>query len=319
MIRLLKGRSKSREGWIGAGLFIALVCMLALADSAAQTDRVSEGRSHIVLLGTGTPNADPDRSGPCVAVVVNDTPYLVDCGPGLVRRAADAHRSGVGALDVGNLTRLFVTHLHSDHTAGFADLILTPAVHGRRERLQVYGPEGIRKMTEHILAAYEQDIYMRLYGLERGDPESYRVDVHEIQAGIVYQDSNVTVEAFPVVHGSWPVAFGYKFYCPDRTIVISGDTRPCDSLIQHAAGCDVLIHEVYSVVGFKKRSGHWQTYHSSFHTSADELAEIASIVKPGLLVLYHQLHWGASDEELVDEVTQGYDGRVVSGRDLGIY
>ena len=149
--------------------------------------------TQVVMLGTGTPNADPHRSGPCVAVVVNDTPYLVDCGPGLVRRAAAARLAGVTALGVGNLTRLFVTHLHSDHTAGYADLILTPAVHGRRERLQVYGPDGIQEMTDHILAAYEQDIYMRLYGLEGGDPESYRVDVHEIQPGIAYQDSNVTV------------------------------------------------------------------------------------------------------------------------------
>ncbi|MCK4515192.1 MAG: MBL fold metallo-hydrolase [Spirochaetaceae bacterium] len=82
--------------------------------------------SKIVLLGTGTPNAEPERSGSAIAIVVNDTPYLVDCGPGIVRRAAAAYRSGIDDLKVANLRMLFVTHLHSDHTAGYSDLIFTP-------------------------------------------------------------------------------------------------------------------------------------------------------------------------------------------------
>ena len=109
--------------------------------------------TRIVLLGTGTPNADPDRSGPAVAVIVGKTPYLVDFGPGVVRRAAAAYKKGVKALKVTNIRTVFLTHLHSDHTAGYPDLILTPWVLGREKPLEVYGPEGLAEMTDHILAA----------------------------------------------------------------------------------------------------------------------------------------------------------------------
>jgi ribonuclease BN (tRNA processing enzyme) len=286
--------------------------ILTLADTVMAETKV-------VLLGTGTPNADPERSGPAVAIVVNETPYLVDFGPGVVRRAAAAHRSGISALKVDNLKRVFATHLHSDHTAGFADLILTPWVLGRDAPLEVYGPDGIQEMTAHILAAYEQDIHMRLYGLEPANDRGHRVNVHTIEPGIVYRDSNVTVEAFPVSHGSWPQSFGYVFRTSDRRIVISGDTAPVESVVEHCQGCDVLIHEVYSQAGFERRSPVWQEYHRSHHTSSRELAQIASRTRPGLLILYHQLFWGTSEEELVAEIREGYDGEVVSGRDLGVY
>lgn len=281
-------------------------------------DSVGQKASQIVLLGTGNPNADPERSGPSVAIVIDQTPYIVDFGPGVVRRAAAAHQAGIGGLDVCKLKRAFVTHLHSDHTAGYPDLILTPWVLGRDEPLKVYGPPGIRAMTEHILAAYQQDIDERLNGLEPANDSGYSVDVCEIEPGIVYQDLNVRVEAFPARHGSWQ-AFGYRFRAPDRTIVISGDTAPTERCVEEYRGCDVLIHEVYSTAGFETYPPVWQRYHSSVHTSSFELAEIASRAKPGLLILYHQLFAGVSEEELLLEVQREYDGRVVSGRDLEVY
>jgi ribonuclease BN (tRNA processing enzyme) len=111
-------------------------------------------------------------------------------------------------------------------------------------------------------------------------------------------------------------AYGYKFIVPDRTIIISGDTRPSENLIKHAEGCDVLIHEVYSAEGLKKRTREWREYHSSVHTSTLELAAIAAKVKPKLLILYHQLFMKQSEEEMVGEITEHYDGRVISGDDL---
>lgn len=276
-------------------------------------------RTRVVLLGTGTPNANPDRSGPAVAIVVDGTPYLVDCGPGVVRRAAAAHASGVAALEVTNLRRLFVTHLHSDHTVGLADLILTPWVLGRDEPLAVYGPPGIAAMTEHILAAYEQDIRIRVDGLEPANDVGYRVEAHEIGPGVVYHDDKVVVTAFAVEHGSWEHAFGFRFDTLDRVVVVSGDTTPSRNLIENAKGCDVLIHEVYSQSGFDRREPQWQRYHSRFHTSTTELARIAETVQPRLLILYHQLLWGSTEGELLDEIRRGYDGIVVSGRDLDVY
>jgi len=294
---------------------------LLLSTAAISQSTKSHQTTKVVLLGTGTPNAAPERSGPCTAIVVNDTPYLVDFGPGVVRRAAAAHRAGIEALRVSNLKIAFVTHLHSDHTAGFPDLILTPWVLDRSEPLQVYGPKGLQEMTKHTLTAYEQDIYMRLYGLEPTDykEEGYTVFAQEIKPGIVYSDSNVTVEAFPVNHGSWPHAFGYKFRTPDKTIVISGDTAPSESIVEACDGCDILIHEVYATERFKQRAPEWQAYHASFHTSTVELADIATRARPGLLILHHQLFWGASEEELLREIRSIYKGQVVSGKDLEVY
>jgi ribonuclease BN (tRNA processing enzyme) len=275
-------------------------------------------QSQIVLLGTGNPNADPERFGPSVAIIINKTSYIVDCGAGVVRRAAAAYQAGVTALEVSNLKRLFLTHLHSDHTIGLADLILTPWVLEREEPLKVYGPPGTRNMTDHILAAYREDIITRSNGLEPANGSGYKVKVNEINAGIVYKDDNVKVEAFAVKHCSM-AAYGYKFYAPDRTIVISGDTKPFEGLIDNYLDCDVLIHEVYSSTGLNNKSPDWQKYHSNVHTSSDELAEIANQVKPNLLILYHQLFHGVTDEYLLSEIESKYKGKVVSGKDLEVY
>ncbi len=275
--------------------------------------------TQIVLLGTGTPNADPDRSGPSVAIVVNETPYIVDFGPGVVRRAAAAYKNGVKALEVSNLKIAFLTHLHSDHTAGYPDLIFTPWVLEWDVPLEVYGPPGIKSMTEHILKAYEKDIDIRINGLEQANTEGCKVNAHEIKPGLVYEDKNVRVNAFPVKHGAWDYAYGFRFETPDRVIVISGDCVPGPSIIENSRGCDVLIHEVYSAAGFQTRPPQWQKYHADSHTSTHELGKIAAQIKPGLVILYHQLAWGVTPEEMLAEIRQYYDGKVVYGNDLDVY
>jgi ribonuclease BN (tRNA processing enzyme) len=151
----------------------------------------------IIILGTGTPNADPERSGPSLVIIVNNVPYIVDFGPGVVRRASAAR------LRMSALTKAFLTHLHSDHTAGLPDLIFTPWVLGREEPLEIYGPPGIKSMTDHIVSAYQEDIKERINGLEPANKTGYEVKVKEIEAGIFYTDSNIRVEAFPVKHGLW--------------------------------------------------------------------------------------------------------------------
>ncbi len=286
------------------------------ATAAPHTARA--GRTHVVMLGTGTPIADPDRSGPSVAVVVDDRVYVVDAGPGVVRRAAAAART-LPELAVKNLKLVFFTHLHSDHTLGYPDLIFSPAVLHRKAPLVSYGPHGLQEMTTHLLAAWKKDVDIRVNGLEHGDAEAYAVDVHEISPGVVYRDDRVTVRAFPVKHGSWDEAFGYRFETPDRTIVISGDTAPCDEVVRACDGCDVLVHEVYSRAGFDRLGPEDQRYHAAFHTSAPELARIATAARPRTLVLTHQLFFGTPEESLVAEVRAGYAGEVVSAHDLQVF
>ena len=293
---------------------LAAALLLASALTRAQS------RTRVVMLGTGTPNAEPDRDGPSVAIVVDEASYLVDFGVGVVRRAAAAERSGITALAAPNLTRAFVTHLHSDHTLGLADLILTPWILERPVPLTLYGPRGLRAMADHLVAAYADDIRIRTSG---GEPkhgyDPRLVTVHEITPGVVYRDALVTVTAFAVPHGAWEQAFGYRFQTPDRTIVISGDTNANARIEDQCQRCDVLVHEVYSEAGFAKRTADWQAYHSKYHTSSRQLGAIASRARPGLLVLYHQLIWSSTEEELLREVRSTYDGKVASAHDLDVY
>jgi ribonuclease Z len=276
----------------------------------------------VVILGSGTPFADPQRSGPSVAIVVNDIPYLVDFGPGVIRRAAamsPEYGGSIAGLDVARIKHAFLTHLHSDHTTGYPDLIFTGWTLGRDEPLEVFGPEGIVEMTQHLLAAYVEDIRYRLYGLEPANNQGWRVNAHTVKEGVVFQDSNVTVEAFQVKHGTWPNAFGYRFTTPDRVIVISGDAAPDSNIEKYSRNADILIHEVYSAAGVKSRPAFWQKYHGNNHTSAYELGELAARVKPKLLVLTHVLFFGASGKQILAEVKEKYKGNTVLANDLDTY
>jgi len=276
-------------------------------------------RTRLVILGTGNPYPDPIRSGPAAAIIVDDTPYLIDFGPGVIRRTEAAYQCGEYSLRSHNLKTAFLSHMHSDHAVGFPDLIYTPWVMGRDEPLQVYGPKGMDNMTAHTLAAYDMDKEQRICGLEAINPDGFGVQSHEIEAGRVYEDDLIKVDAFAVDHGDTWDAFGYRFETPDGVIVISGDTRPTPALIEASKDCDILLHEVYSAAGFKKRPKDWRRYHSHMHTSSEELAEIASEIKPGLVVMTHLLLWGRSEEKLIAEVESAYDGEVVCADDLDIF
>jgi len=277
-------------------------------------------QTQLVVLGTGTPISDPARSGPALAVVVNGSAYLLDAGPGIVRRAASAAQNGIAALQNSKLDIVFLTHLHSDHTLGLPDLLLSPWVEGRTSPLRVFGPPGTAKMLEHLEAAYAEDVDIRLNGGEPSNKTGWKFTAAEVTAGLVYRDSNVTVTTFPVSHGRWPTALGFKFVTSDRTIVVSGDTGPNEEIVRQCNGCDVLVHEVYSTSGFATRPPERQAYHSVYHTSSKQVASLATRAHPKLLVLYHQLFWGTTDADLLKEmVAAGYREKVVSARDLGVY
>ena len=287
----------------------------------------------LVLLGTGTPNACPDASGPSSAVVVGDRAYLVDFGPGVVRQAAKAYRNGIDALRPDRLVTAFCTHLHTDHTSGYPDLICTPWVLERKEPLRVFGPKGIRDMTEHLLKAYKVDIDFRINGFEKANEVGYRVETQEINSGVIYRDDRVTVEAFPVSHGTLE-SYGFKFTTPDRVIVISGDTAPLEIVAEKAKGCDILLHEVEYTAGLAAREPKWQKYHREVHTLSVDLAEIAKKARPKLLVTYHRIYHmeiqdntvdvGAEmarrNEAILEEIRNaGYEGPVVNGMDLDVF
>ncbi len=302
----------------------ALVLLVASASlvAAQPTPEPPSTRTKLVLLGTGTPGLDPDRSGPATAVVVNDTAYLVDFGPGVVRRASAASldsgmRKGIKALDPRSLRVAFVTHLHSDHTVGYPDLIFSPWTVGRRVPLEVYGPKGIKAMTQHVLEAFRVDVETRTnaMGNQRDFPDGYKVNAHEVASGVVYKDANVTVTAYPTKHAM--ESYGYRFDTADRSIVISGDTNPTEATIEACRGCDVLVHEVGTLAWLASRPETFREFAAKYHTTVPQLADLAQKAKPKLLVLYH--YNSASPEDLVGSLAALYSGPFVVGRDLDVY
>lgn len=267
----------------------------------------------IITLGTGTPRPTPDVMGPATAIVVGTRVFLVDAGAGVERRLAAAH------LPVDGVTALFVTHLHSDHVLGLADLIFTSWVVGRTRPFPAYGPRGLRQMTDHLYAAFKEDIRIRTRGLERESPGGYRIAVQEIKAGVVYDSGGVRVTAFPVPHGEWKEAYGYRFEAPGRTIVLSGDTRPSEALVRMAAGVDVLIHEVQPSDATRppgtRTAADWAAYVRQYHTTALQLGELAARAQPKLLVVYHDGR-RAPREQILADIHRAFTGPVVLAEDL---
>lgn len=273
----------------------------------------------LVLLGTGTPIPEIASSGPATAVVTGGRAYLVDAGVGIVRQAQAAFEKGTKELQPDLLSIVFFTHLHSDHTLGYPDLIFTPWIIGADQGLDVYGPPGIKEMTQHILNAWSDDLYIREKSKDPTQAIANKIRIHEISPGQVYKDSAVTVTAVPVHHGDWEHVYGYKFNTGEKNIVISGDTTPTKTIISACGGCDILLHEVYSNTGYLQGPPSWRKYHSEFHTSTVELANLAKAAKPKQLVLYHKLFFGQTDDGLVKEITDHYKGKVSLGHDLDVY
>ena len=292
----------------------------------------------LVLLGTGTPNACPDHSGPASAVIVNNKAYLIDFGPGVVRQASRAYFKGIDALRPDRLDIAFCTHLHTDHTTGLSDLIYTPWVLEREKPLKLYGPAGLSDMAHHIEKAYSADLDMRLNGDEPANPTGYKTEVTELQPGredygIIYEDENVRVNAFTVKHGRLQ-SLAYRFMTDEEIIVISGDTAPVPIMIEKAINADILLHECQYEQGLSARTPQWQIYHRNVHTMSTDLAHIAIKARPALVVTYHRIyHMNILDntidlnkemeirnEKILQEIrSAGYDGPVINGQDLDVF
>jgi ribonuclease BN (tRNA processing enzyme) len=303
-------------------LVLSLPILFLCTGASSEATRLSLSVTHsavvdstiVVLLGTGVPYPDPAAAGSATAVVVGSRVFLFDAGAGVMRRVSAAK------LPIDGPTALFITHLHSDHTLGYPDVILTTWVMGRVKPLEVYGPHGLQAMTDNILAAWKEDIDVRTNGLEHEPANGYAVHVHEIVPGVVCDSGGVKITAIPVLHGSWKESYGYRIDTPDRSIVISGDTRPSAALRAAATGVDVLIHEVHPEGGGRAgapASPEWLRYQREFHTSDVELGRLAAAANPKMLVLYHfGARENAADRVVSTIQSQGYRGRIVVGRDL---
>jgi len=274
----------------------------------------------LIILGSGTPNPDPERYGSGYAVVVNDDAYIVDFGPGIVRRISAMSPTWGGefpSMELENINTAFLTHIHSDHSGALADLILTPWIMGRDEPLNLYGPEGLKAMSENITEAYIDDINYRLYGSQPANELGFTTNVTEISDdGTIFKDNNIEVIAFKNAHGDFKNSFGFLFITEDKRILFSGDTAVSNNLMKYGKNLDILVHEVFSSETFVNKTKDWQIYHQAHHTSSIDLGIIADELQPKKLVLSHILFWGASEDSLLKDIRKNFNGQAIIAKDL---
>jgi ribonuclease Z len=300
--------------------FLVVLCIFflapALATPAASTDDVT-----VTLLGTGIPLADPDRFGPSTLVEVGGQRLVFDLGRGCTIRLWQKQ------IPLGSIDAHFLTHLHSDHINGLPDLYLSgwiqTAFGSRKKPFLIYGPNGTKKMMDHLWEAFSEDRRIRIE--EAKYPlAGIQIDAHDFQPGVVYEKDGVVVTTFEVDHGSVKPAFGFKITYKKHSVVISGDTRYNQNVEKAALGVDLLIHEVAMVP--EKLFAEYPVYRTTMahHISPEEAGKLFAVSKPKLAVFTHLVLSGLPAKgipfptlaELLAATGKTYSGRVVVGADL---
>jgi ribonuclease BN (tRNA processing enzyme) len=299
-----------------------LVAATALAGAALMPRSASaqRGTMRLILLGTGGgPRPRKARSAPAQVILVDDTAYVVDCGDGVARQLV------LAGVPLPSLRHIFVTHHHSDHNADYGNLILLAWTAGLRTRVDAWGPPPLEKMTAQFFEMNAYDITTRVAD-EGREPLVPLVHIHELtDGGLVMQDENVKVTAALVRHPPVVPAFGYRFDARDRSIVISGDTAPADSLIELAQGADVLVHDALYVPALDRlvagvvNASRLKQSIMSHHTSVEDAGRAAQAAGVKTLVLSHLVP--AEDPEVTDQMwidaaRVHFTGHVIVGRDL---
>ena len=265
----------------------------------------------VILLGTGYPRPDANHAGPATAIVAGDKWFLVDAGRGTTMRVAGTE------LKYENLRGVFITHLHSDHTAGLPDVFITSWQFGRKTTpLPLYGPSGTKKLSDAMLRFFAYDIHIRRDVIEKHPAAGATIRTHVVREGVVYDDGDVRVTAFAVDHAPVKPAFGYRFDSGGRSIVVSGDTRPNANLIRFAKGADVLVQEAYLPEHFDKVDNPAVAARlKAYHTSVEEAGEIATAAGVKTLVLTHLIPAGV-EKTFAERAAKTFRGKIVVGDDL---
>lgn len=280
-----------------------------------QTDGISHidtsDNFRVILLGSGAgPRIDLRQFGPGILIEAGGERFLFDCGRGVTLRMAQA------GISHGSISRLFLTHLHSDHVIQIPDLLLTGWVGGGRTiPLEVWGPEGTSDMMEHLQQAFAFDIHMRRDVDEKAPADGIKVLSHDISEGVVYDKPGIRVTAFLVDHGPVKPAFGYRIDYRGHSVVLSGDTRVSENLVRFAQGADVLVHEVLDAETIKAWFPNNPKIVESIlskHTTPEQAGELFTRIKPRLAVYSH----APNAERVITETRKTYSGPLEGAEDL---
>jgi len=305
----------TRRNVLGTG-----AALLAALPAWAVGQPEPKNKSRLILLGTGGgPTPKPNRSAPSQVIIVNGAAYVIDCGNGVARQMV------LAGVKLDTIRSIFITHQHSDHNADYGNLLWLSWAATLASRVDAYGPPPLEKMTRLFLEMNDGDIKTRM--ADEGRPSlKDMIAVHEIGgAGIVMRDANVTVTAALVDHPPVSPAFAYRFDCPDRSIVISGDTRPSPNLVRLAQGADILVHEVMylpaleQVIGSEPNAKSLREHLLASHSTTEQVGRIATEAGVKTLVLSHFVPGGMPvipDKVWFDAVRPYFSGTLVIGRDL---
>jgi len=292
---------------------------------SAGSNQTKKG-TRIILLGTKggprvgeTSSTNPGRHNPSTVILINDVPYVVDCGYGCSRQLLAA---GVG-LD--KLRYLFITHHHSDHNLEYGPLLYNAWITGRPVKVDAYGPVGLDKITRDFFEYAKFDIEIRIVDEGRQDPRKL-VKVHEFSGpGVILENDDVKISACRVRHPPIKEAYAYRFDAGDLSVVISGDTAYAPELIQFAKGADVLVHEVMylpAVEELVKRLPNAKRLREHLmvsHTLPADVGRIAAAAGVKTVVLTHFVPGddpSITDEQWAADVRKHFTGRVIVGKDL---
>lgn len=298
-----------------------VLAVLASALGASRLRAAADaGETRLILLGTaGGPRPRKFRSGSAQAIVSGGKIYVVDCGYGVARQMA------LAGLPLNHLRHVFITHHHSDHDIDLGPLLQLAWLSGLITPVDCWGPPQMRQMIADYFRYEAYDIRIRQLD-EHRPPFRPLVRAHEITGGgIVMDDGRMRVTAAKVVHPPIDLALAYRFDAPDRSIVISGDTRPTEALVRLAKGADVLVHEAMMpdrVVQLVASLPHGQELARSVlshHTSAEQAGQVAAAAGVKMLVLSHLVPAedpSVPDAEWIAAARRHYSGPIVVGSDL---
>jgi len=281
----------------------AVAAQSATAQSGAAVQWASADSLKVVLLGTGAgPQVNVQQFGTSTLIQAGGERFLFDCGRGATIRLAQL------GIPLGSISRLFLTHLHSDHVVQIPDLLLTGwAGGGRRIPLEVWGPAGTRDMMDHLQQAFAFDIRMRRDVDEKAPADGITVVSHDIEQGIVFDQQGVKVTAFLVDHRPVAPAFGYRIDYRGHSVVLSGDTRVSDNLVRFAQGVDVLVHEVMdaeTVRAFFPTNPEAVKAIVAKHATPEQAGDVFTRVKPRLAVYSH----APNAERVITQTRTTYTG-----------
>jgi ribonuclease BN (tRNA processing enzyme) len=275
----------------------------------------------LILLGTrGGPRVGASgRSNPSNLILVNDVPYVLDCGYGTTRQLLAA------GVPPDHLRYILITHHHSDHNLEFGPLFYNAWVSGLSARIDAYGPVGLERMTKDFFNYMKLDIDVRIEDEGRSDPRKL-VIAHDIQkAGLVLRNDDVKVSACDVRHPLVKQAYAYRFDAKDRSIVISGDTAYAPTLAEFAKGADVLVHEVMYLPGIERlvkrlpNATRLREHLLASHTAPEDVGKIAASAEVKTLVLTHFVPGddpSITDEQWTEGVRKHFCGQIIVGKDL---